>query len=175
MRTDPHGPEAWSLYPPDHASEPAARLHDYWASKRQSSDDLPSREDIRPEEIKPLLPYVWLLDFDRAARSFRYRLIGTAVVDGVGRDQTGQTLAECYPHEDGLDVATRALLRLMDEPSPIWRRGTPMFRHHTEVHRLENLALLLATDRRAPDRILGMTLFFDSDDQLYLPGILRRR
>lgn len=173
MPIDPHRPENWSLFDPKRASEAARHLHDYWSSKRQGSDDLPSRADIRPEEIKPLLPYLMILEFEQPARTFRYRLIGTAVVDGVGKDYTGLTLTESHPNVGAFETVTRAMLDLMDDAAPRWRRGAPMFRHHAEVQRLENLILALATDRRTPDRILAMTLFFDGNGQLYRPGVIR--
>ncbi|MEQ9334568.1 PAS domain-containing protein [Thalassobaculum sp.] len=173
MQVDPHPPHSWSTYDPRRASDAAVHLYDYWMSKRRDQDDLPSRDDIRPEEIKPLLPYLWIMDFDRPTRTFRYRLIGTAVVEGVGEDYTGRTLAECQPDEGAYDTATRALLRLADDAVPLWRIGTPMFHHHAEVLRLENLILALAADRRRPDRILGLTLFYDSGGRLYRPGVIR--
>lgn len=175
MENDPGRSGQWRPYDPDRASELAVRLHDYWASKRTGPGDLPGRDDIRPEQIKPLLPFVWLLDFDHATSTFRYRLIGTAVVDGVGKDYTGRTLAECHPKVGDYEVVIGTLLRLIEDARPMWRRGTPMFRHHTEVRALENVVLPLATDRRTPDRVLGMTVFYDSDDRVYLPGILRVR
>ncbi len=174
MKTDP-GPGQWRPYDPARASDLAAGLHRYWASKRAGPDDLPARDDIHPEEIKPLLPYIWMLDFDRATEAFRYRLIGTAVVDGVGKDYTGHTLAECHPNVGDYQVVVGTLLQMMEDARPMWRRGSPMFQHHTEVTALENVILPLATDRRTPDRLLGMTVFYDSDDRVYLPGILRIR
>ena len=173
MQVGPRAPEGWSLYDPRQASDAAVHLYDYWASKRRGPDDLPSRDDIRPEEIKPLLPYLWIMDFDRPTRTFRYRLIGTAVVEGVGEDYTGRTLAECHPDEGAYDIATRALLQLADDAVPLWRVGTPMFHHHAEVLGLENLILALAADRRRTDRILGLTLFFDGEGRLYRPGVIR--
>jgi hypothetical protein len=173
MNLDPHGPENWSPYDPQQASDATRDLHAYWRSKRQDRTDVPSRDDIRPEEIKPLLPFVWIMDYEPRMRSFRYRLIGTAVVEGVGSDYTGRTLAECHPNVGGYEVARRALLSVIDDGVPLWRRGAPMFRHHAEALRLENLVLPLATDRRTPDRILGLTLFYDGDGRLYRPGVIR--
>lgn len=173
MTIDPHGPANWSAYSPRQASEAAIHLYDYWASKCCGPADLPSRGDILPEEIKRLLPFVWIMDFDRGTRTFRYRLIGTAVVEGVGKDYTGHTLEACHPNVGAYEAAIAALLQLMDDAQPRWRRGAPMFQHLTEAPRLENLILPLAADRRTPDRILGLTLFFDSDDRLYRPGIIR--
>lgn len=173
MQLDPQGMEIWSTYDPRRASEAAVHLHEYWASKRRTAVDLPSRDDIRPEEIKALLPYIWIMDFDRPARLFRYRLIGTAVVEGVGKDFTGHTLAECHPGSGAYETVTEALLRLTEDAVPRWRIGAPMFRHHNEVLMLENLILALAADRRTPDRILGLTLFYDGEGRLYRPGVIR--
>jgi hypothetical protein len=69
LTADPHRRGDWLPYSASGASKPAARLYDYWASKKAGPDDLPTREDIRPEEIKSLLPYIWLLDFDRPSVS----------------------------------------------------------------------------------------------------------
>lgn len=173
MQVDPHSPERWSSYDPRRVSDAAVHLYDYWSSKRRGPDDLPSRDDIKPEEIKALLPYLWIMDFDRTTRTFRYRLIGTAVVEGVGEDFTGRTLNECHPEGGAFEAATRALLRLTDDGVPLWRTGAPMFHHHAEVSRLENLILALAADHRRPDRILGLTLYFDGDGRLYRPGVIR--
>lgn len=173
MKIDPFRPDDWVPYSSERASEAAVRLHDYWASKRQAPDMVPSRGDIRPEEIKPLLPFLWIMDFERQTRTFRYRLIGTAVVEGVGRDYTGRTLDECHPNTGAYEFATRALMQILEDRQPLWRRGVPMFHHETEALRLENLALPLASDRRTADQVLGLTLFFDSEDRLYRPGVIR--
>ncbi len=166
-------PEDWQPYAPERASRAAVHLHDYWASKRSASGRLPTRQDIQPAEIKALLPFLWLMDYEPGQGAFRYRLIGTAVVEGVGRDYTGRTLEQCNPGSGACEFATRALSGMMQDRQPIWRRGAPMFHHETAVLRLENLALPLASDGDNPDQILGLTLFFDSDSRLYRPGVIR--
>jgi hypothetical protein len=65
----------------------------YWRAKR-SGRTMPSRRDIDPSEIPKLLPHLQLIDVvhDR----FRYRLIGTALVDAYGRNYTGQFVDELF-------------------------------------------------------------------------------
>ncbi|ANK80533.1 MAG: hypothetical protein TEF_06770 [Rhizobiales bacterium NRL2] len=66
-------------------------LHDYWRSKAEA-DRPPARRDIDPMELAPaLLPHIGLIDVvrDGGALRFRYRLIGTAMVDLFGEDFTG--------------------------------------------------------------------------------------
>jgi hypothetical protein len=61
-------------------------LYSYWHSKR-GTRNMPARSDMNPADIPRLLPY--LLIVERAADQFRYRLVGSAIVDGLGYDATG--------------------------------------------------------------------------------------
>lgn len=73
-----------------------AALYTYWRSKHRGPL-LPSRADIDPFELKPLLPHVLLIDVERPALQFRYRLVGTAIVHVVGSDPTGRRMDEVLP------------------------------------------------------------------------------
>lgn len=85
-----------------HPSEPEPDLsratplqragYQYWRSKC-AGKPMPARADIRPEEIKALLPHVVLLDVRHDPLDFRYRLIGTAVATKLFRDYTGECLS----------------------------------------------------------------------------------
>jgi hypothetical protein len=63
----------------------------YWSSKCKPGR-LPSRADLRPEEIPLLLPHVFLVDVTQAPLGFRYRLVGTAITALAGRGYTGVRL-----------------------------------------------------------------------------------
>lgn len=73
-------------------------VHAYWMSK-MPSEGLPTRDSIEPSDIKGLLPNVGLIDVLDGGENFRYRLIGTGMVNVFGRDFTGVTLGEA--HKDG--------------------------------------------------------------------------
>jgi hypothetical protein len=64
----------------------------YWLSKR-GSRSMPSRADLDPAEIVSILPYVCLLDVGRDPLDFRYRLIGTRMVQYMTRDHTGEWMS----------------------------------------------------------------------------------
>lgn len=53
---------------------------------------MPSRQSIDPTEIPSLLPWVFLMDVAHDPLTFRYRLIGTGIVNFLGRDFTGRTI-----------------------------------------------------------------------------------
>lgn len=80
------------------ADEVLSSVHSYWRSKWRDTA-LPSRDDIAPAEISTLLPNVGLIDVLPRERNFRYRLVGTYLVDMFGRDFTGTKLGE--PFKEG--------------------------------------------------------------------------
>jgi hypothetical protein len=59
------------------------QLHAYWEGKR-GARLAPTREELDPAEIVRLLPHLFLIDAVGSKPRFRYRLIGTAVVELTG-------------------------------------------------------------------------------------------
>ena len=80
------------------------RLHEYWASQRASRGGLlPRRRDIAPDQIKDLLPNIMLVDVEHEQLRFRYRVVGTRVVEYNGLEFTGRYLDEIgWPEEQQL-------------------------------------------------------------------------
>jgi hypothetical protein len=75
--------------PPDLAAALA-----YWEGKR-AGRLMPARRDLDPLlEIPRLLPWVMLTDVLRDPFDFRYRLIGSGVVNRSRRDFTGRRFSE---------------------------------------------------------------------------------
>jgi hypothetical protein len=75
-------------------SQRVHRLHGYWRSKIGAQGSVPRRSDIDPTELPDLLPNLMLLDVERDPLRFRYRLVGTRVVDFSYHDFTGTYLDE---------------------------------------------------------------------------------
>ncbi len=72
-------------------------LYAYWRSKAENRK-IPARADIDPSEIPGLLPYLCLIDVIGNPAAFRYRLVGTKVVDLRGKDVTGRWVDnDLYP------------------------------------------------------------------------------
>jgi hypothetical protein len=65
----------------------------YWAS-RSTPGRLPSRADLKPEEIPFLLPHMFLVDVQGAPLGFRFRLVGTEITRLASREYTGVSLNE---------------------------------------------------------------------------------
>ena len=65
------------------------RLHEYWRAKGAQRDGLPLRRDVDPAELRDLLPFMMIVDVERDPMRFRYRLVGTRVVEFNHREFTG--------------------------------------------------------------------------------------
>jgi hypothetical protein len=75
-------------------SERVRRLHEYWGAKAGAPGAVPQRRDIDPTELPDLLPNLMLVDVEYNPLRFRYRLVGTRVVDFSYHDFTGTYLDE---------------------------------------------------------------------------------
>jgi hypothetical protein len=132
------------------------QLLDYW-QKKKGARIAPSRSDIDPAEIKALLPYVGLADVLRDPLRFRYRLVGTQVTMGYGRELTGSYLNEvdlnAHQHEI-IDEYKRVVERC--EPACASWEYT---RHDGRHIRYERLALPLSSDGKTVDMLFGGAVF----------------
>ena len=68
-------------------------LHEYWTRKR-GDRAMPSRADLDPLDMVPLLPNVFLVNVQQEPLDFVYRLLGTGIVARSLRDYTGMRVAD---------------------------------------------------------------------------------
>ena len=87
-------------------------LHAWWVAACGSAD-VPDRADLRPDEMKPLLPFLFLADAEHDPFRVRYRLVGTKATQVTGFDVTGHYLDELLsaePDQPWMDHYRRAYL-----------------------------------------------------------------
>ena len=80
---------------------------------------MPSRKDIEPTEIPDLLANVVLVDVTQDPLDFRYRLIGTAIVERIAFDYTGKHFTELAHQQPGRTQVWETALRICRERTPI--------------------------------------------------------
>ena len=102
------------------ASAAAARAHEeiysYWAGLRRGPR-LPGRGDIRPTDMKRLLPTVSLIDVRREPLDFHIRLAGTGLYGVYGREITGRSLSDVY-NASAADYWREELTAVVEERRP---------------------------------------------------------
>jgi hypothetical protein len=137
-------------------------LHDYWISIHPSKDRVPGRRNFDPMAVPTLLPNMMLLDVAGRPPRFRYRLVGTRMVEALGRDLTGQWLDEAHAHQDGTKPQFPSYERVAIEGRPEWRRGRPHFAGYIDrCTEMERIFLPLSSDGAAVDMLLTIAVFFD--------------
>lgn len=84
------------------ASARIHRLHEYWQSKRLPGQAFAYRKDIDPADLRELLSLLSICDVEHAPLRFRYRLVGTRVVEYNHQEFTGQYLGEVGWQEEAM-------------------------------------------------------------------------
>ena len=74
---------------PEDCDSSIRAVYDYWCSIH-SAQGLPARHHWDPVDVPSLLPNLWMADVERDPVRFRFRLIGSAVVQILGEDLTGR-------------------------------------------------------------------------------------
>jgi len=156
----------WTGYqiPDDHSLwHPAVReFYEYWRSAAPPGQ-LPGRQHIKPEDIVPLLPRVFILDVFRDPFRLWYRLAGTEVVRSVQCELTGRWVDEVQP-----ETLTRPALLdryrfIVDTGRPTWRRGPTLWSRDPQHYLTENCLVPLAADGETVDKIFAVTLVFTKE------------
>jgi hypothetical protein len=68
------------------------RLHSYWRSRGAAAGGLPTRAQVDPVDLRSLLPNLFIVEVETDPPRFRYRLVGTAVVEYNQLEFTGRYL-----------------------------------------------------------------------------------
>jgi hypothetical protein len=125
---------------------------DYWNSRR-GGHKMPAASDIDTLEIPDLLPYLSLIDIIETPRRFRYRVIGTGVVDYVGRDLTG-----CIVDDSVFGSAALQVIQFFERVAagePAIASWTATYPRH--AGRFETIGLPLGRSHAIADALLTLT------------------
>ena len=137
----------------DSLSTALRSVYDYWAA-RCRGDAPPARYDIDPIDLAPYLRNLCLIDVDERAgrRRYRYRLVGTGVVDRMGTDCTGRYFDELFDAESLATILAR-YDSCVESGGPVYsRESVPL--HGREFLRYTRLLLPLSADGRRVDTLL---------------------
>lgn len=145
-----------AAFPMEFDNPALAELLEYFDGLRPVPDRLPARADFDPTEVAAHLPFLmmievgpeWLAEVD----AFRYRVLGTQVVDWLGFDLTGKSMAE-LGDPDRVKRAHRIHRHIVKNARP--QRVTCTLRGPGQDYCwAEMLFLPLADDGATVDRIL---------------------
>jgi len=139
---------------PDLGDNPKFRdLLAYWERKR-GARAMPRRADIDPLELKDHLGSLVIVEVLPGPRRFRFRLVGTRVVEAYGRDSTGKTVEEVFATDR---VGREFLLELFGavvERRVVVRASGPIRPAHQMLRHSDALLLPLDTGEGSVGMIL---------------------
>jgi hypothetical protein len=131
-------------------------IYRYWRGKCRDGA-LPSRADLDPMDIPALLPHVFLVDIVDGGRDFRYRLLGTHIIDSVGFEYTGQLVSEFMRgREEAMQARDYHTLFESREPQHVIGNLVAFGRDYM---RFERVVCPLSSDGGAIDMIFGGLCF----------------
>jgi hypothetical protein len=110
-------------------------LYRYWLAKR-GRGAMPARSDINPADIPALLPHLGLIE--KVDGRFRYRLVGTAIAEQFGRDQTG-SLVGTDNRPESLAAKQAIYERFFASARPVFTSG----QYETKLGATHNVSLLI--------------------------------
>lgn len=119
---------------------------------------LPGRQHFDPIDVPSILANIWLIDVQGEPLRFRFRLVGTRVVEFLGRDPTGLWIDEAYPSFSG-SPTERDFMACVTAGAPRWRRGPPFMEADKDYAQVERVALPLAADGKNVDMLLCLSLY----------------
>jgi hypothetical protein len=119
-----------------------ADLLRYWEARR-AGRAMPARRDLEPGDLRTLLPYLTLIDHPDG--QFRYRLVGTAVSQELGRDMTGQSVGSYISPPEYAAALMAIYERVFTTARPVFTTGE--YRSATRaIHAISRLLLPLSED-----------------------------
>jgi hypothetical protein len=143
-----------SIELPRAATDP--RLRDFFAYWRAKAPPgrLPGRQHLDPLDIPRLLRHIAMFDVvcSAGATRFRFRLMGTGVVQLMGNDYTGRWVDETMAPDVYFNLEA-AFTQVCAAQPHYWERLLPFPNREYVGHR--RLALPLASDGVAVDMIIG--------------------
>ena len=135
------------------------RLYRYWDEKR-GGRSMPLRRDVEPADLKDLLPHLMIVEPTGEAeeeRRFRYRLVGSALVEAFGFNFVGT-------HVGSTTTGNYSRL-LLDIYGKAFTLGRPVLARSTYEPKddapkeVSRLLLPLSNDGRSAHQVLSMHLF----------------
>lgn len=144
------------------------RIHRHWSGLREG-DAPPAAERFDPLDLVPYLGDLFIVRVEPVPDGeplLRYTLIGTRLVDTLGRDATGQRVADTFPQNHPVMEVYRCLLR-----QRVAVRTHGRLEWMNKAHRaFESILLPLASADGSVVKIVGAAVYGQYDGSVVAGG-----
>ncbi|MGF1593780.1 MAG: PAS domain-containing protein [Kiloniellaceae bacterium] len=135
-------------------SQPLKLLLEHYLEAR-GDKRMPARRDIDALKLAPVLPIIWISEYEPAAGTFRYRLAGEAVNEVWGMSVAGRLLSD-FVMPERFETTNESFLKAMREEVALHASG-PVYRCNDRIGLGERLVLPLSSDGSIADGLIGAT------------------
>lgn len=149
---------AHPIAPSDITAKPLAAGLEYWISKRRTDGRLPRRQDLDPVDIPAILPYIELTDVINGGTDFRFRLVGTHLVDIDGINPTGQYLSQFFQVSSYKEYQFDLYHHVLKSRSPVYSRSVIPVIETNNIFKTERLYCPLSADDDEIDCIINFQI-----------------
>lgn len=143
--------------------ERIAALLQYWRSIRPDSAKFPGRQHFDPVAIPKLLPWIWLMDVQRAPLRFRFRVMGTEQTAFIGDDPTGRWVDERFPNLL-TKITYRHFVACAERGAMTYQSPLPVAHVDKRYMSSERICLPMARNGHDIDMVLAMSVFHPTVD-----------
>lgn len=127
----------------------------YWR-KQAGEITMPSRGDIDPfTDLRDIIGHLFLVDVEPKPLRFRFRLVGTEVVEHVGKDMTGKYLDELVEFDKQYESVMPDYEGVVESHREVTRPVRFMTKDGERYLNYERLLLPLSEDGKTVNMILG--------------------
>jgi hypothetical protein len=134
----------------------------YWQSRR-GDRFAPRRADIDPADIRTHMPNLLLLDV-LPGNQYRYRLVGTALAEGPGRNATGRLLSEVFAAQPQVVRSfTGRLDAVVASRAPVYSAGSVYWGGEDDLRNFESGSFPLSEDGETVNMVLLELLVYWPD------------
>jgi hypothetical protein len=133
---------------------------DYW-NERRGDRMMPARADLDPADLDHVLANIVLLDVRAEPLDFRYRLIGTAVMDHQNGNLAGQWMRD-IPHQAPPSKIYGACRRAVEERCPVSDKA-PHLVAEEKIFSAETVVMPLSVDGKTVNMLFLTVEYWNTD------------
>ena len=138
-------------------SEPQQNLLSHWTKLSMRNGDLPSRADIRLQDIGRYASQIIIVDIKSDPLDFEYRLIGNDVAEELDNDYTGKRFSQLPGKGPGTKIWDHLLQTCSEKRPNYWTDECQQAKSPDK--QAATLYLPLASDHKTPDKLMLVIQF----------------
>lgn len=148
--------------PTPHISDPAhaciqddrlRMLFETWQTVRKDRQ-IPDRRDFDPLDMVPILPMLWICDYEQTADVFRFRLAGERIREAHGQPIIGLPITDLVEDDAHKQTLHSILKRVIDGPLILFTDG---YLYHCQKRYVRGSRLIFPITSDGGMGLIGVT------------------